>query len=63
MHSIGIHSAGDVGAVVDDEDSSRLAHTLGYPPRTLVELAGRRVLISKLNKPDARCQKSRRHLR
>jgi hypothetical protein len=62
MHSIGIHRAGDVGPVVDDEDSPRLAHTFSYPLRTLVEFAGRRVLISKLNQPDARRQKSRRHL-
>jgi hypothetical protein len=62
MHAIGIHRKGNVGAVVDNENSPCLTHALCYPLRVRAEFTGRRVLIAELNKPDARRQKSRRHL-
>jgi hypothetical protein len=62
MHSIGVHRESDVGPVVEYKDSARFAHALSDPLRTHVKLTGTRVLVSKLNQPDARRYKCRRNL-
>jgi hypothetical protein len=62
VHSVSIYSTGYIGAIIDNEDTARLAHALAHPLRSCVQFSGRSLLIAKLNQPDARLQKGRRQL-